>query len=475
MKNPAQAAPKKRSGIAAGLIPAAAALVLVAAMLLNGTGPEPEAGAKIPAAAKINSPSSSAEPPASSRHMPQDFQESGVSWAWWTNASQKPVPPALDPGPRIRIAAAGDVMLQRRCNRSAAERSRGEENSDGYDELFQGIGDALQGADVALANIEFPVFEESQFEQELIFHGTAGVLNALGKSGFTVLNGANNHSYDHGPQSPASTAGLCREAGLACVGVGKDLAQAQSPHMVEKNGVRLAVIGFTVHHNYNYNSSDPAQPRVNGYEWEDLLSQVRTAAASADGVVVTLHWGDEYRIKPLEWQPGDARELAEAGATLVFGHHTHMPGPVELIETSDGRRVLVAYSLGNLLSNQADYDVERLTRLGVILIADLVMAGGRLMIDRWDSVPTWVYNADREVDGEVIEDVHVEVPGLRISSLEERLSGLPDGEEKTGLLKQIGFYRQRIATAEKIMRNPRGEMVIEGKGLESVIAAIDGP
>jgi poly-gamma-glutamate synthesis protein (capsule biosynthesis protein) len=68
-------------------------------------------------------------------------------------------------------------------------------------------------------------------------------------------------------------------------------------------------------------------------------------------VVVSVHWGNEYQHLPTKRQRDLARALVAAGCDVILGHHPHVLQPVELLE-AEGRTALVAYSLGNFISNQ---------------------------------------------------------------------------------------------------------------------------
>lgn len=357
----------------------------------------------------------------------------------------------------IRIAAAGDIMLQRRCNRSSRARSKGEENNDGYDELFPDLGLALSDADIAMANMEFPVFKERQREVEMVFYGTSRVTNAIKKAGFTLVTGANNHGFDHGRQSPASTARECARAGLPCIGVGENREQAERPYFFEKGGVKIAIIGYSLLANANLNKNDDDSPRVNGYRLEPLLEQVREARKKADAVVVTVHWGAEYHTYPNVYQKRQAREIADAGAALILGHHAHVLQPVDVLETADGRKVLVIYSLGNFTTNQGRGSYYSNTRLGNILKADLAVTERGVEVVRWESHPTWVYNAYSTFEGSRVEDIHVEVTTTMIEKLERERDEAESDKEKASIDKRIGFYKGRIEAAERILKMARGE------------------
>ena len=69
-------------------------------------------------------------------------------------------------------------------------------------------------------------------------------------------------------------------------------------------------------------------------------------------VIVNAHWGEEYTHEPNDNQRSLAQKLASWGADVIIGTHPHVIQPVEYIVNSDGRKTLVAYSLGNFISAQ---------------------------------------------------------------------------------------------------------------------------
>jgi poly-gamma-glutamate synthesis protein (capsule biosynthesis protein) len=90
---------------------------------------------------------------------------------------------------------------------------------------------------------------------------------------------------------------------------------------------------------------------VRPLDLEPALQAVREARSQADLVVVSIHWGNEYQHQPTKRQRDIAHALVTAGGDVILGHHPHVLQPVELLDAG-GRKVLVAYSLGNFISNQ---------------------------------------------------------------------------------------------------------------------------
>ncbi|MGB4863195.1 MAG: CapA family protein, partial [Tepidiformaceae bacterium] len=111
--------------------------------------------------------------------------------------------------------------------------------------------------------------------------------------------------------------------------------------------------------------------------WADTASvtnAVHTAAASADLVVVMLHFGIEYATEPNATQQRLAHAAIDAGATLVIGSHPHVLQEVE--EYGGG---LIAYSLGNFVFDGFDGSANETAILEVTLSASGV--------ESWKLVP----------------------------------------------------------------------------------------
>jgi len=132
---------------------------------------------------------------------------------------------------------------------------------------------------------------------------------------------------------------------------------------------------------------DRANQVLHCYEGkEEILKTVKELSAKPDvhAVFVTPHWGAEYQHKPEAKQVAWAKEVIEAGATAILGQHPHVIQPMEKVTASDGREGLVAYSLGNYVSNQIG--LPRLS--SAILLFGLTPGGkGKLIINTVGWVP----------------------------------------------------------------------------------------
>ena len=253
-----------------------------------------------------------------------------------------PPPP---PPPRLRIVAVGDILMHQDVKASA------EQAPQGFPSLWADLVPLFQGADVAFGNLETPVAPTSgRPGVPFQFNAPADLPAALRASGFTVLSTANNHAFDQGPRGVRETLDRLRAERLLAVGSGEDRVRAESVQVVERQGLKVAFLGFTDIFNVNLDRK-ATEPWVRPLDLEPAVAAVREARLRADLVVVSVHWGNEYQRQPTKRQRDIARRLVEAGCDLLLGHHPHVLQPAEILEAG-GRKALVAYSLGNFISNQ---------------------------------------------------------------------------------------------------------------------------
>ena len=67
-----------------------------------------------------------------------------------------------------------------------------------------------------------------------------------------------------------------------------------------------------------------------------------------------MHWGTEYSMGVSDEQVEIANYLSSLGVQLIIGTHPHTLQDVEYIQRADGKRTLVAYSLGNFVSGMLE-------------------------------------------------------------------------------------------------------------------------
>jgi poly-gamma-glutamate synthesis protein (capsule biosynthesis protein) len=157
----------------------------------------------------------------------------------------------------------------------------------------------------------------------------------LKAAGFRALTTENNHAGDLGSAGRKQTSEALRRAGL----VGVDFES--SPYFTHVGKVKIALIAVT--------TIPAADGQVQQVPSAALLKKLEAAKASANLVLVSIHWGNELVPWPSSAQRQQAEWLVEQGADVVVGHHPHVIQPPECVA---GRPVF--FSVGNHVFDQAD-------------------------------------------------------------------------------------------------------------------------
>ncbi|MFO6454135.1 MULTISPECIES: CapA family protein [unclassified Aeromicrobium] len=280
--------------------------------------------------------------------------------------------PAALPRAEVTLAFAGDVHFEDRLAR-VVRRS---------DSTLGPLSTVLQDADVAVVNLETALTSRgSPTRKELEtpsarywFRAPAAALDVLDRSGVDVVSMANNHAGDYGGVGLRDALRAGRRGPVSIVGIGEDAAEAFRPWEEEVRGVRVAVLAADASTRESRTPIWAAGPTWGGIaaarvpRTERLLEAVRDVAGRADIVAVYLHWGVEGSTCATEDQVTLAHELADAGADVVVGAHSHtLLGSGLLGDT------YVNYGLGNFHwyhGRNADTGVLRLRFRGDELVED---------------------------------------------------------------------------------------------------------
>jgi poly-gamma-glutamate synthesis protein (capsule biosynthesis protein) len=253
---------------------------------------------------------------------------------------------------RSHSCAVPDRHDHRWRRRHARPRDRRWHQSDGPLWPFEWITGSLGSADIAFVNLESPLTDRGEpANKDFVFRGPpAGAQGLLG-AGIDIVTMANNHVLDYGLTGLRDTWEALAAVGLPQVGSGENEAAARSAVLLERNGLRIAFLGYV----------NTPPDSVSGFVVEDtkatadrpgvawlspqaIAGDVAKAKGQADLVVVAFQAGVEYTETPIALQVESAHAAIDAGASVVFGHHPHV---LQGIETYKGG--VIIYSLGNLV------------------------------------------------------------------------------------------------------------------------------
>lgn len=245
----------------------------------------------------------------------------------------------------VRLVFAGDVVL---------DDSAGELIERGGDP-FADFASVFATADIRIANLECVVATTgSAGDKNYTFRAHPRTLPVL-KRHFDALALANNHSGDFGRAAFAEMLGLLKGAGLGQFGGGHNLSEAHTPLIVERKGLRIALLGYSEFMPRSFEADFDA-PGIAWSEDEQVVDDIRKARTvyRADIVIPVMHWGWENEPVANARQRQLARVMLDAGADAVIGGHPHV---TQDIEHYHGKPII--YSVGNFVMKKTDNANQR--------------------------------------------------------------------------------------------------------------------
>jgi poly-gamma-glutamate synthesis protein (capsule biosynthesis protein) len=347
----------------------------------------------------------------------------------------------------VELVVVGDIMLGRSVRADA--------------QTLAQVAPWLSAADLAIGNLEGVIapascvnscdmglqsasVEEVYGPYRLIM--PEQVPEWLGQAGFDLLGLANNHTLDMRQSGLSSMMAALQSAGLQVFGTVSQPGISPQPLIVERNGVKLAFLGFSEIPTPQYPTEGPAPARYNPQLAQQSIQQARQ---QADVVIVSIHWGVEYQRYTDAAQQRIARELFTAGADLVVGHHPHVVQPTEWIPADKLERLptnrekadpvipepprdhFVAYSLGNFAFDQFEGETRYGLGLRVYLDQDGLRAVQALPLQATPH-PRWLEPAEPAPFLERISASERILPSLELNQAAEAphsIRGLFDGED----------------------------------------------
>lgn len=265
---------------------------------------------------------------------------------------------------RVSILFAGDIVLDGTPGKLIAE---------GKDPLAP-FSDIINTTDIRIANLECVVATSGRAaDKNFTFRAAPKTLVTLRRH-FDAVSIANNHSGDFGHEAFTEMLGHLDQYQVKYFGGGRNLREAHAPLLIEKNGLKIALLGY----NEFMPRSFEATASTAGVAWsedEQVVADIRKARteSGADLVIPFMHWGWENDKHSTTRQQQLAHLMIDAGADAVIGGHPHV-----IQETEQYKGKPIIYSLGNFVIDELDNEPQ--TR-GWVVRLDLNKSG----VEAWDT------------------------------------------------------------------------------------------
>jgi poly-gamma-glutamate synthesis protein (capsule biosynthesis protein) len=248
----------------------------------------------------------------------------------------------------IRIGFGGDVMIGRLVNDVLKQK--------GMRYPWGNIVPILEKNDINIINLETTLTKSNAAVPKVFnFKSDPEHVQTLKEAFIHVVTLANNHSLDFGVQGLKDTLKALDSAGILHIGAGMSLAEAQKPIIIEKNGIKIGIIGAT--DNEPDWKAERNKPGINYFEVckiESLQKLIQEIKKQVDILILSLHWGPNMRQRPTKDYIDCAHAFIEAGVDIVHGHSAHIFQGIEKYKNK-----LILYDTGDFVD---DYAIDPVLR-----------------------------------------------------------------------------------------------------------------
>ncbi|MFG2222892.1 CapA family protein [Streptomyces sp. NPDC048644] len=348
------------------------------------------AGLAVGCAARTEAP----QPPPSPRATP-----GGHAGAPAPAASAEP---AKSP---FTLVASGDVLASYATVLDTAQQDAQSSGFD-YRPMLKGIKPVIASAGLALCQLPTPLGPlEGPFASGREFQAPPQVATALKDAGFDSCATASAHSLDRGADGVGRTLEALDTVGLRHAGTARSVAEASRPALLTApGGAKVAQLSYTV----GAQGRGAAAPwAVNLADEQRIIADARAARrAGADLVVVSAHWGTEYRTAPDAQQTELARVLTASETDgrpdidLIVGSRARTPQPYEKVngsgdgDTQDDQEVSdggtwVVYGLGDQIAGEMRNKHGKMGTVARFTFTPPAEDGDRWRASKAEFIPQW--------------------------------------------------------------------------------------
>ncbi|MDJ0346882.1 CapA family protein [Streptomyces sp. H10-C2] len=294
-------------------------------------------------------------------------------------------PAGSAPGPKgFTLVASGDVLP----HTAIIQQAQADAGGSGYDfhQMLAGVKPVVSTADLAICHMETVYGAKGgPFSGYPTFKSPPEVARALKDTGYDSCSTASNHTLDDGADGVRRTLDAMDAVGVRHAGSARTAAEAGKPALLKAGGATVAQLAYT------YDTNGFPQPEgqpwaVNVIEPDRIIADARAARqAGADVVLVSLHWGTEWRDEPDEMQLSVAKKLTAARTggrsdiDLILGTHAHIPQAYEKVNGT-----WVVYGMGDQVAGPMfTYDDHQDARGNMGSIARFTFAPPDRAGQRW--------------------------------------------------------------------------------------------
>ncbi len=251
-------------------------------------------------------------------------------------------------GSTLTLTAAGTLAIEKNLRQSAYT-----SDTKLYDftDMMTLLAPEIRG-DLNTVFLENLLMDESKVSETVVPECAADMIM---QAGFSACMAAHESSWEMKQEGVSSTMEALQSRGIRALGLlGGELEERW--RILEANGIRVALMQYT---NRMSTSIRRSMARANA-SWAvteadaDIIAGdiAEAKKAGAEICVVYLQWGKDLATSPTKEQRSLAKKIADAGADVIIGAGSRIVQNVEYMTANDERKVLCAWSLGSLMTDE---------------------------------------------------------------------------------------------------------------------------
>lgn len=212
-----------------------------------------------------------------------------------------------------------------------------------YKSIFNDFIDVFRGNDLNVTDVECPLTDTHKRIRKTGPYQFAAPHNIeiLKYAGIGLAAMANNHIMDCDAEGALDTIHLCKQAGIATVGIGRNEAERRKPFSTVIKGKKIAIINFAEN---EFLEAPGGEVAANGLHLVNNYYDITAAKKEHDLVLLMVHGGNEFYQLPSPRIKETYRFFIDVGADAVISNHTHCFSGYEVYK---GKPIF--YNLGNFL------------------------------------------------------------------------------------------------------------------------------
>lgn len=281
----------------------------------------------------------------------------------------------------IRISAVGDILCENSILEDAYD--KGTQNYD-FMSMFKNMSTFFADSDITVGTMETN-YTDNKYSGYGQRNSPISFAEALKNIGIDLVSISTNHSLDYGIEGLQETKRALEGIGYDVVG--DNLGESRVKIKTIKN-TKIAFLSYTYGFENQNSKTKEELDSANIYNSEIAKKDLEYAKENADYSIIIMHWGDAYSTKPNKEQQNIAKFLVENGADMILGNHASAVQKMEVMQSPEGKNVLVAYSLGNYISGET----MDISKIELVLNIELRKSGetGEVVLSKVDYTPIYV-------------------------------------------------------------------------------------